>query len=55
MKKDLKTVAENNYHDSEDEYRDPVDGRSIVGCLFIGLLIIAGIIVGLGVLIKQIR
>jgi len=47
MKKN--TLIENKAHDREDEAGDPLDGRSTLGCLFIGVLLLAG---GLLTLIK---
>jgi hypothetical protein len=45
----------NESYDMEDENRDMFDGRSIVGCLFLGIFLMAGIIIGLGVLITKLR
>ena len=50
MKKNA--LIENEAHDREDEARDPFDGRSTIGCLFLGVVLLAG---GLLLFIKLIN
>ena len=40
--KNKNALIENKDHDREDEARDPFDGRSTIGCLFIGVLLLTG-------------
>jgi len=44
--KEKNTLIENEAHDREDEARNPFDGRSTIGCLLVGvLLLVAGLLV----------
>jgi len=54
MKKSVKLIL-NKARDMEDENRDPVDGRSMVGCLFVGILILAVMLYTFSLLIKYLR
>lgn len=49
------SLYKNKNHDRQDEYRDPLDGRKTIGCLFLGVILIGGFIAIIGYLINQIR
>jgi len=42
--KNKNALIENKDHDREDEARDPFDGRSTLGCLFIGVVLLASVL-----------
>jgi len=54
MKKSEKLIL-NKAHDKEDENRDPIDGRSMIGCLFVGVLMLVTVLYAFSLLIKYLR
>ena len=49
------TLIENNAPDMEDENRNPFDGRSTIGCLFVGMVLLIGFLALCGWFINSMR
>jgi len=48
-------LIENEAHDREDEARDSLDGRSTIGCLIIGMILLAGGLLAFIKLVNHLR